>query len=112
MAEERSAEGTVITAAVHSVGRHQDGETVTRMKYVVEYVLDGKRERVELKQSRSWLLEPNMIDVMVGARVPLLVNPRTGRVRFDSRHPSINLKAALKRQKATSDAAFRRSLHG
>lgn len=73
------------------------GGANVRMKYVVEYQVDGgEPKRVELKQ--AWALNglPKMVDVSNRREVPLLLNRRSGKVRFDTKNPAINYKAWVK----------------
>ena len=83
-----------------------------RWKYVVEFSLDsGEPKRAELKQ--VWgLIGKKMINPPEGDKVPLLVNRRTGKVRFDVKDPAINWKASYKADKAKEKAKFKRELKG
>jgi len=89
--------GKVIVREIAKVyGGGSAGSTMTRWKYVVEYSLDGgESKRVELRQ--AWgLFAKKMISPPEGTRVPLIVNRRTGNVRFDVKDPALNWKVAFK----------------
>jgi hypothetical protein len=87
--------GKVVAAAVDKIyGGSGQGGTATRWKYVVELEGDDHR-RVELKQ--EWgLFRQKMINPVEGSRVPLLLDPASGDVRFDVDDPAINWKAQSK----------------
>lgn len=105
--------GKVIVSEIAKVyGGGAAGSTMTRWKYVIEYSLDGgDSKRVELKQ--AWgLFAKKMINPSEGSRVPLLVNRRTGKVRFDVKDPAINWKVSLKADEAKGKDRFKRELDG
>ncbi len=82
------------------------------MKYVVEYQLPGAGvERVELKEAERF-----GANVMKGltkdATAPLLVDQKSGRVRFDTDDPRINLKTQAARSKRREDEEFDEVLKG
>jgi hypothetical protein len=78
--------------------------------YVVEYPVNGGSQRVKLKQVASWVWGMKMINPPEGKNVPLLRNPRSGKVRFDVKNPRINAKAINQRDKAMRDARFSKEL--
>ncbi len=88
------------------------GQMQTKWKYVVEYRVDGgEPKRVELKQATG-LLGPKMINPSKGQSVPLLLDRKSGEVRFDEDNPAINLKASYKADQAKRDADFKKKLSG
>lgn len=105
--------GRIVASEVDKVrGGGSMGATQTSWKYVVEYTLDGgDPKRVEIKQA-SGLLGPTMINPSKGQRVPLLLDRKSGDVRFDDDDPAINLKASLKADQTKRDAAFKKKLSG
>lgn len=88
------------------------GAAQTTWKYVVEYRADGgEPKRIELKQATG-LLGPKMINPAEGQSVPLLLDRKSGEVRFDADNPAINLKASYKAEQAKRDADFKKKLSG
>lgn len=76
----------------------------------MEYSADGgEPRRVTLRQASSWIGGNTMINPPEGHNVPLLLNRRSGKVRFDAKNPRINTKAINEREKAQRDAAFKRA---
>ena len=102
-------DGRVIASKIHRVTTGDSG-TQTQWEYVVEYSVDGgDPQRVMLKQAASWIWGMKMINPSEGQSVPLLLNRRSGKVRFDAKNPRINREAIYKRDKATRDAAFKQA---
>ena len=58
------------------------------------------------------MLGPKMINPAKGHSVPLLLDRRSGEVRFDEDNPAINLKASYKADRAKRDADFNKKLSG
>ncbi|MCB0957181.1 MAG: hypothetical protein KDB06_12925 [Ilumatobacter sp.] len=80
------------------------------MKYVVEYQLPGGDPvRVELKDEEKFGNRV-MTQLAEGATAPLLVDPKSGKVRFDADDPRINLKARREARKREEGDAFKRAL--
>ena len=107
-----SIRGRVIESAVHRIygGGSTKPRTETRWKYVVEYEgADGAPQRVELKQEWGWLSK-RMINV--SGSVPLLLDRKSGKVRFDWKNPEINWKAHLDRDEQQREAEFDKALKG
>jgi hypothetical protein len=79
--------------------------------YVVEYAVDGETKRAKLKQVITLVGIFKMIDPGVGWKVPLLLDVRSGKVKFDVNDPKI---AVPGRSQKGSDkqgaAAFKRAL--
>ena len=102
--------GKVIVREIAKVYGSGNSATSTRWKYVVEYAVDGgEPKRVELKQ--AWgVIGKKMISPPEGARVPLLINNRSGEVRFDVDDPAINWKAVSNADQAKDKARFNREL--
>jgi hypothetical protein len=104
--------GRVVESAVYKIygGGDKKPRTETRWKYVVEYQDDGgEPQRVELKQEWGWLTK-RMINV--SGSVPLLLDRRSGKVRFDWKNPEINWKAHLEQSERKSESDFERALKG
>lgn len=102
--------GRVKAAKICSVRGGEIGPS--QHKYVIEYQVDGgKAQRVELKQPWGFSY-PKMIHVREGGTVPLLLNRRSGKVRFDVKNAAINYKARLRANKADRKAEYDRTLKG
>ncbi|MEZ5272553.1 MAG: hypothetical protein R2694_09635 [Ilumatobacteraceae bacterium] len=103
-------DGTVVAAALHADRQTSEGVRYTRMKYVVEYRLPGGDPvRVELKDEEKFGNRV-MTQLAEGATAPLLVDPKSGKVRFDADDPRINLKARREVRKREEGDAFKRAL--
>lgn len=104
-------EGRVIASKVRKVLTGQAG-TQSFWEYVVEYKVDGESRRATLKQAASWIWGTKMINVAEGHSVPLLLDRKSGKVRFDVKDPRINRAAVIKRERAKQDAKFNRAKSG
>lgn len=105
-----AVEGKVLAEAVHKSHTSTDGIVYRRMKYVVEYHLPGEAvQRAEVLETEK-LGSKVMRSLNKGETVPLLVDRRSGDVRFDVDDERINLKAWIKRTKARQDDDFRGAL--
>ena len=105
-------EGRVVTSTVYRIyGGGEGRRTETRWKYVVEYRPPGSAEpvRVELKQAWRFNKQINPSD---GAKVPLLIDPGSGKVRFDWKDPRINWKAHLEAAERKRESDFDEALKG
>lgn len=76
------------------------------MEYRVD---DGEPQRVELKQEWGWLSK-RMINV--SGKVPLLLNRRSGKVRFEWKDPRINWKAHVEQSERKRRSDFDEALRG
>jgi len=73
-------------------------------QFLIEYSPDGsEKKKVELEGSPDKVSFPAVGDV-----VPLLVDPRSGKVKFDVDDPRIGYKAKRLARTAAEDADFRR----
>jgi hypothetical protein len=80
-------------------------------KYLIEYRVDGRQpQRVELKRDRGWGYWPRMIDPDDGSEVPLLLDRRSGKVRFDVKNPALNFKAQRKAFEAEDKSQYAKAL--
>jgi hypothetical protein len=105
-------EGKVLAEGVDKNRPSSDGQWYTRLKYVVEYELSGAGvERVELKEPERFGVK-QMKGLTKGMDVPLLVDRKSGKVRFDTDDPRINLKAQSKRSRQRDDEEFEKTLRG
>ncbi len=105
-------DGTVLAESLHTRRPSSDGQWYTRMKYVVEYQLPGGGvERVELKEPEKFGVKV-MKGLTKGATAPLLVDLKSGKVRFDTDDPRVNLKAQRQRSKRRDDEEFETALKG
>lgn len=103
-------EGEVLAEAVHRSHHTDDGTPYLRMKYVVGYQLAGAAPvRVELKEPERFGTKV-IRSLTRGEVVPLLVDARSGKVRFDVDDPAINRKAARERARRRGDDDFRSAL--
>jgi hypothetical protein len=101
-------EGRVI--AQKPIGR---GGSRQQYKYLIEYAIPGgAAQRVELKRVMGWGTFPKMIAPDDGDKVPLLVDRRSGKVRFDVKNPAINRRARVKAAKARVNADYDKALNG
>jgi hypothetical protein len=105
-------EGKVLAEKIHKRRPSQEGQWYTRMTYVVEFQRPGAGvERVEL-------VEPEKLGTKViaplsrGSAVPLLVDPKSDKVRFDTDDPRINLKTRTRQSKQRDDDEFEKALKG
>jgi Short C-terminal domain len=82
-------------------------------KYVVEYSVRGTPKRVELKQVMG-LNSFKMISPKVGSSVPLLFNPRSGKVDFDIDDPQLAFNSGdfLEEDSKTARDAYKSALKG
>ncbi len=106
-------EGRVIESEVAHSSRSERGHRTTQWQYVVEYSVDGEPRRAKVKQA-AYLIggAMKMINPPKGARVPLLLNRRSGKVRFDADDPRINEKAIFERESAERKRKFDDALNG
>jgi hypothetical protein len=105
-------DGKVLAEGIHARRPSSDGQWYTRMKYVVEYQLPGAEvERVELKEAERFGVK-QMKGLTKGTVAPLLVERKSGKARFDTDDPRINLKAQTKRRKQRDDEEFKKELGG
>ncbi len=105
-------DGKVLAEGLASRRPSSDGQWYTRMKYVVEYQLPGTgAERVELKEAERFGSKV-MKGLTKDATAPLLVDRKSGKVRFDTDDPRINLKAQTARGKRRDDEEFEKALKG
>jgi hypothetical protein len=78
------------------------GPLASRHEYIVEYQLEGAEpQRVVLKEKYGKMNSPGN-----GASVPLLLDRKSGKVRWDLHDPQLNLKAYLKAQEEAKKSAF------
>jgi hypothetical protein len=105
-------DGKVLAEKIDKRRPSQEGQWYTRMKYVVEFQRPGAGvERVEL-------VEPEKLGTKViaslsrGSAVPLLVDPKSDKVRFDTDDPRINLKTRTRQGKQRDDDEFEKALKG
>jgi hypothetical protein len=78
------------------------GPLASRHEYIVEYEVAGSEpQRVVLKEKYGKMNSPGR-----GASVPLLLDPKSGKVEWDLKNPKLNLKAYLKAQEDAKKAAF------
>jgi hypothetical protein len=102
--------GKVIASSVYKMyGGAGQGASAARWKYIVEICPAGEEaRRVEIKQ--DWgLLRRKMINPMEGSRFPLLLDAKSGDVRFDVDDPAINWKASMKADAAKREREFDRN---
>ena len=105
-------DGKVLAEGVHRNRPSSDGQWYTRLKYVVEYELPGAGvERVELREAERFGVK-QMKGLTKGMAAPLLVDRQSGKVRFDTDDPRINLKAQSRRNKQRDDEEFEKTLRG
>jgi hypothetical protein len=103
-------DGTVLAEAVETQRLSSNGQWYTRMKYVVEYQApDGGSERVELKETEKFGSKV-MTSLTKGDAAPLLVDRKSGKVRFDTDDPRINLKTRIRNTKRSEDDEFKRAM--
>ena len=103
-------DGTVVAAAVHRSHVTGEGASYQRMKYVVEYHLpDAAPTRVEVKETERFGATV-MRSLHKGEVAPLLVDRRSGKVRFDVEDPRINLEAMVSRRRRRERDEFRDAL--
>ncbi|CAN5517727.1 hypothetical protein BH10ACT11_BH10ACT11_21440 [soil metagenome] len=103
-------DGKVLAEAVHKHRPSENGQTYRRMKYVIEYERPGAgSERVEILETERFGSKV-MASLSRGATAPLLVDSKSGKVRFDTDDPRINLKARIGRTKRRGDDEFERAL--
>lgn len=105
-------DGKVLAVGLHASRPSSDGQWYQRMKYVVEYRLPGaEAQRVELKEAEKFGGKV-MVSLNKGATAPLLVNRRSGKVRFDADDPRINLKSRRDGSKRRDEDEFEKALRG
>lgn len=105
-------DGKVLAESVDTHRPSSDGQWYTRMKYVVEYQTpEGTSERVELKETEKFGAKV-MASLTKGSTAPLLVDQKSGKVRFDTDDPRINLKARAARGKRRDKDDFDQALKG
>ena len=76
-------------------------------EYIVKYHVDGSEpQRVVLKEKYGKMNSPAK-----GASVPLLVDRKSGKVRWDLKDPKLNLKSYPKAQEEAKKAAFNAKLN-
>lgn len=102
--------GKVLAGEV--VGFYGRTTGLSRWQWIVEYRDDdGVDRRVEAQQVGRFIRW--MVAVHQGMTVPLLVHRRSGKVRFDHKHPDINARAAMKRDDARRRGEWEHTLrHG
>ena len=106
-------EGRVIESEIAHTSRSERGHRTTQWRYVVEYSIDGgEPQRVKVKQAAYWTGTMKMINPPNGAKVPLLLHRRSGKVRFDADDPRINEKAVFEREEAERKRRFEDALKG
>lgn len=96
-------QGKILTEGIHKRHQSDNGQWCTRMKYVVEYERPGAgAEWVELKEPEKF--GTNMMRTLTrGMTAPLLVDTKSGKVRFDTDDPQINLKAWISQSKRNDE---------
>ena len=105
-------DGKILAEGLHTRRLSSNGQWYTRMKYVVEYQLPGAGvERVELKETERFGAKV-MKSLTRDSTAPLLVDRKSGKVRFDTDDPRINLKAQTARSKQRDDEEFEKALEG
>jgi hypothetical protein len=105
-------DGAVVAEAVHKSHTTDTGQQYTRMKYVIEFERPGAGiERVELKETER-LGSKVMRSLTTGDTAPLLVDAKSGKVRFDTDDPRINLKVRMSKVKHREDDRFKEALDG
>ena len=105
-------DGTVVAEAVHKSHTTETGQLYTRLKYVVEFERPGAGiERVELKEAEK-LGGKVMRPLTKGDTAPLLVDAKSGKVRFDTNDPRINLKVWMAEVQRREDDHFEEALAG
>ena len=107
-------EGRVIASEVAHVSTSERGHRTTQWRYVVEYsVDDGGPQRAKVKQVAYKIGGAmKMINPPKGAKVPLLLNRGSGKVRFDADDPRINEKAIFQREADERKRKFDDALKG
>jgi hypothetical protein len=107
-------EGRIVASETAHVSRDERGHRTVQNKYVVEYSVDGAEpQRIELKQVAYKLGGAmKMINPPKGSAVPLLLNRRSGKVRFDADDPRLNEKAIYEREQGKRDREFDDALKG
>lgn len=79
---------------------------IAPMEYVVEYRLDdGSPQRTKVVQRLGKMITPR-----VGDTVPLLVDRKSGKVKWDISNPTLNLNAMRKAREAAENADFEAEL--
>jgi len=106
-------DGKVLASKRHS-SRGSASGAIAQMEYVVEFSQNGAAKRVELVQVMS-MNGFMMIDPQVGSEGPLLLDPGSGKVKFDFddsliANPARRDKINEKRQ--AEDDAYKRALDG
>ena len=98
----------MIASEVANVSTSERGHRTTQWQYVVEYSVDGgEPQRAKVKQVAYKLGGAmKMINPPEGTEVPLLLNRRSGKVRFDADDPRINEKAIFEREAAGRKRKF------
>ena len=107
-------EGKVIASDVAKIigGGSTGGAVQTKWKYVVEFTVDGEDAR-RAEVTQEWgVLGKRMINPQVGRTVPLLLDRRSGKVRFDWKDPRLNAAAQYEADKAKRSADFDAKLKG
>lgn len=106
-------DGKVLASKRHS-SRGSASGAIAQMEYVVEFSQDGTDTRVELVQVMS-LNGFMMIDPPVGSEVPLLLDPGSGKVKFDvddHRIANPTRRDKIKETRQAEDDAYKRALDG
>jgi len=106
-------EGKVLASKKHS-SRGSASGAVNQMEYVVEYTHDGEAQRAELVQEMG-LNAFKMIDPPIGTSVPLLIDARSGKVKFDVDDPRITnpmRRDKVNERNRAADEAYKRALNG
>ena len=78
------------------------------MEYVVEYAADdGSSKRTTLLEQRGKIIRPS-----IGDTVPLLLDRKSGKVKWDLKNPALDARAARKADEAAENAEFEAKLKG
>ena len=106
-------DGQVLASKRHS-SRGSASGAIAQMEYVVEFTVEGVAKRVELVQVMS-LNGFMMIDPPVGSSVPLLLDPASGKVKFDvddDRIANPTRRDKIDAKRRAEEDAYRRALDG
>lgn len=105
-------DGTVIAEAVHKQHQTPEGANYTRMKYVVEYRdPSGELVRTEVLETEKFGSKA-MKSLTREDAAPLLIERKSGKVKFDIDDPRIDVKARTRKAKRDDEADFQRALKG
>jgi hypothetical protein len=87
--------------------RHRGLELAAPRQFVIEYDLAGKTQRVELEVKAD-----KIVALSVGDKVPLLVDRKSARVKFDLRDPQLNRILAREAREGADKDEVRRATQG